>query len=134
MLNAHKSPSGQKPHQKCPTSFDASQAALEAALNSKDLPERQAADYVIKCFFYRNPSGTLTVASSFAPGVPQPSIGGNLVRHMATCAEGSPVGRRAVRVLRHMLEEELEVKERLLQTAVQVPGDQHTQQDLLLNW
>lgn len=97
-----------------------------------DSEECSSADYLLQSIFWNNPAGQLQLLSSMQVGIPEPSFGSELVHGLAACAEGSPVGLRAARVLRYMLEGDPDNKAQSLQLAIQVPNDDR--QEYLLYW
>ncbi|XP_031485499.1 golgin candidate 6 [Nymphaea colorata] len=121
---------GEEPHAE-----PALNAILRIILQTSDIQESIAADYVLKCFCERNPDGQAILTSTVNP---QSSISahdvldkdvhipfGSMLLHSLTVCESEndlEICCRAANVLSHLLKDNLQCKERVLQIELEASG------------
>ncbi|KAF3773047.1 Golgin candidate 6 [Nymphaea thermarum] len=121
---------GEEPHTE-----PALNAILRIILQTSDIQESIAADYVLKCFCERNPDGQAILTSTVNP---QSSISahdvfdkdvhipfGSMLLHSLTVCDSEndlEICCRAANVLSHLLKDNLQCKERVLQIELEASG------------
>lgn len=110
-------------------------SVLRVLLNTSDLGECIAAEYVIKCFCEGNPEGQIVLASTITPAPESNASGsrvleankhmsfGSMLLHALNSSNGQKdleAGCRAISVLTHILKDNIDCKEKVLQIPLEI--------------